>query len=66
VFGALAERQPEGASRGAYQRSLEDIERQAGIAQGALITAAVTALFTAVIAVRYWDQIMGRPAHSAH
>jgi hypothetical protein len=66
VFGALSEREPEGTSRGALQRSLADLERQGTIADAALITAAATGLITAVIAARYWGHLTGREARPGH
>ncbi len=66
VFGALSDRQAEGSTRGQYQRSLEDLQRQGRIADVAFITAAVTGLVAAAVAVRYWSHITGRDAHSGH
>jgi hypothetical protein len=65
VFGALGEREPQGTTRGEVQRSLQDLERESTVAEAALITAAVTALVTGIIAVRYWDHIGGREARSS-
>jgi hypothetical protein len=65
MFGALGQRQPEGTTRGEVQRSLQDREGESTVAEAALITAAVTALVTGIIAVRYWDHIVGREARSS-
>jgi hypothetical protein len=66
VFGALSQREAEGTTRGEVQRNLQDLEREATIANVALITAAVSALVTTIITLRYWDHIAGREVRPGH
>jgi hypothetical protein len=65
VFATLSHRQPEGTTRGAFQRSLDDLQRQGAIADAALITAAITGLVTTAIIVRYWNHIFGTESRSS-
>jgi hypothetical protein len=65
LFAVLSDRQPQGTTRGAFQRSLDDLQRQGAIADAALITAAVTGLVTTAIIVRYWNHIFGKESRSS-
>jgi hypothetical protein len=60
LFGVLSRRPPRGDTRGEVQRDLEDLQRDATIANVSLAAAGVAGVATGLVVVIHWDHILGR------